>query len=102
MSASAIGWDIGGVNTKVARAVGQSVAASRIRPFEIQREPDRLPDILMSLAEEVGAQSTDIHAVTMTAELSQAFRTKREGVEAVLNAVEKAFPAAAIRVYSTG
>jgi probable H4MPT-linked C1 transfer pathway protein len=38
----------------------------------------------------------------MTAELSQAFRTKREGVSAVLDAVEAAFPEADIRVYTVG
>jgi (4-(4-[2-(gamma-L-glutamylamino)ethyl]phenoxymethyl)furan-2-yl)methanamine synthase len=36
----------------------------------------------------------------MTAELSQAFRTKREGVGAVLDAVEDALPGADVRVYT--
>lgn len=101
MTASAIGWDIGGVNTKIARAVGPSVAAARIRPFEIQRDPAALPATLVALAEEVGAQLTDTHAVTMTAELSQAFRTKREGVAAILDALRVAFPDATVQVYST-
>ncbi len=101
MTASVIGWDVGGVNTKVARAVGWSVVASRIQPFEIQRDPDALPGVLTALAEAVGAQPTDTHALTLTAELSQVFRTKREGVCAVLDAMERAFPGAAIKVYTT-
>src|SRR5688572_2587691 len=40
------------------------------------------------------------HAVTMTAELSQMFRTKREGVAFVLRAVETAFPRTCVRVYT--
>ena len=40
------------------------------------------------------------HAVTMTAELSQAFRTKREGVGFVLDAVATAFPRDPVRVYT--
>ena len=36
----------------------------------------------------------------MTAELSQAFRTKREGVGFVLDALEAAFPAARLQVYT--
>jgi (4-(4-[2-(gamma-L-glutamylamino)ethyl]phenoxymethyl)furan-2-yl)methanamine synthase len=40
--------------------------------------------------------------VTMTAELSQMFRTKREGVWFVLDAVEAAFPADDIRVFAVG
>ncbi|HEY6507278.1 MAG TPA: hydantoinase/oxoprolinase family protein, partial [Vicinamibacterales bacterium] len=40
------------------------------------------------------------HAVTMTAELSQMFRSKREGVAFVLDAVGQAFPGADIVVYT--
>ena len=36
----------------------------------------------------------------MTAELSQAFRTKREGVGFVLDALEAAFPDAEVSVYT--
>ena len=34
---SVIGWDIGGVNTKVARVENGDVRAVRGRPFELQR-----------------------------------------------------------------
>jgi len=37
-----LGWDIGGVNTKVARATGTRVAATRVVPYEIQRDPAAL------------------------------------------------------------
>jgi len=40
--------------------------------------------------------------VTMTAELSQAFRTKREGVEFVLDAMAAAFPGEPVSVYGIG
>ena len=48
----------------------------------------------------IGATDGMPHAVTMTAELSQIFRTKREGVRFVLDAMESAFPSAAIHVYT--
>src|SRR5207237_824469 len=48
----------------------------------------------------VGAAPCDAHAVTMTAELSQLFRTKREGVGFVLDAVTAAFPEACVRVWT--
>ncbi len=97
---SVIGWDIGGVNTKVARVSGDRVLAVRSRPFELQRDPGALVQVLRTLATEVGASSGDVHAVTMTAELSQMFRTKREGVSFVLESVEAAFPSCAISVYA--
>ena len=60
--------------------------------------------MLIELAGEVGAAAADKFtcAVTMTAELSQMFRTKREGVGFVLDAVSAAFPNADIRVFTTG
>lgn len=93
------GWDIGGVNTKVAR-VGLGPIEARARPFEIQRDPMALAPLLVALARELAPEPPAAHAVTMTAELSQTFRTKREGVGAVLDAVGEAFPDALLRVYA--
>jgi probable H4MPT-linked C1 transfer pathway protein len=94
---SILGWDIGGVNTKAVRwpdLEGRSVA------FEIQHDLSALVPTLRRLAEALGATRDSIHAVTMTAELSQAFRSKREGVDFVLGAVETAFPGQRVLVYS--
>jgi probable H4MPT-linked C1 transfer pathway protein len=95
-----IGWDVGGVNTKVAHVAEGEVLAVRWRPYELQRAPHELAPLLRELAVEVGADAAAAHAVTMTAELSQMFRTKREGVAFVLDAVEAAFPSSVIRVYA--
>jgi probable H4MPT-linked C1 transfer pathway protein len=109
MARAVIGWDIGGANTKVARVAlaedvprltrGAPIRAA-VRAYEIQRDPGALPDVLRTLADQVGAGPGDVHAVTMTAELSQFFRVKRDGVAFVLDAVRGAFPAAAVRVYT--
>jgi len=95
-----LGWDIGGVNTKVTRATAMRVVATRVVPYEIQRDPAALAPLLDRLARELGAQPGDAHAVTMTAELSQLFRTKREGVAFVLDAATQAFPDGLVRVYA--
>lgn len=96
----AIGWDIGGVNTKVAHVDGGAVLSVRGRPYEIQRDPRALVPLLLQMLDDVGAADAIPHAVTMTAELSQIFRTKREGVRFVIHAMETAFPAANIHVYT--
>lgn len=96
-----VGWDIGGVNTKVARLAGGVVLAVVNRPFEVRRDPQGLVEVIRGLAREVGAEPGDVHAVTMTAELARVFVTKREGVSAVLDAVEAALPGAEVRVYGT-
>ena len=95
-----IGWDIGGVNTKLAHVNGGNVLSVLGRPFEIQRDPRALVPLLREMLAEIGVANGIPHAVTMTAELSQFFRTKREGVRFVLNAVETAFPDTAIFVYT--
>jgi len=100
MSNSVLGWDIGGVNTKVALVTGGELRDVLTRPFELQRAPDTLSDLLVDMAGLLGGSAT-AHAVTMTAELSQMFRTKRAGVHFVLDAVERAFPDAAIHVWTT-
>jgi (4-(4-[2-(gamma-L-glutamylamino)ethyl]phenoxymethyl)furan-2-yl)methanamine synthase len=95
-----IGWDIGGVNIKAARVRGDASLAARNDPFEIQRAPATLAARLQGIAKDLDAEESDTHAITMTAELSQFFRTKRDGVSYVLDAVERAFPNARIFVFS--
>lgn len=116
-----LGWDIGGVNTKVACLGDNGALTARSRPFELQRDPDALVRVLRDLATQVvaatvesgslvrrsavregGSWLTELTcAVTMTAELSQMFRTKREGVRFVLDALSAAFPDATTRVFTT-
>jgi hypothetical protein len=94
------GWDIGGVNLKSARVEAGAVREALSLPFEIQREPRGLTPALTELAARLGIRASGPHAVTMTAELSQLFRTKREGVSFVLDAVAAAFPEGLVRVYT--
>ena len=91
----ALGWDIGGVNVKAARVDGASASA----PLAMQHDAAALPETLRALAAELGHRRGAPHAVTMTAELSQAFRSKREGVGFVLDAMAAAFPGDPVHVF---
>jgi probable H4MPT-linked C1 transfer pathway protein len=95
-----VGWDIGGANTKLAHVYGDRVLSVLGRPYEIQRDPHALVPLLREMLSTIGAADGMPHAVTMTAELSQIFRTKREGVRFVLDAMESAFPDSAMHVYT--
>ena len=76
---------------------GASFAASRL-PFELQRDPAGLDsDTAPRWRGRLGGAAAIGHAVTMTAELSRAFRTKREGVGFVLDALEAAFPGGSLQ-----
>jgi (4-(4-[2-(gamma-L-glutamylamino)ethyl]phenoxymethyl)furan-2-yl)methanamine synthase len=85
-----IGLDVGGANTK---AVWRDGDDSRVvtRPYEVWRDRDGLIAVLREVVEALPAHERV--ALTMTAELSDAFRTKREGVAFVLDTAEAALPA---------
>ena len=100
-----LGWDIGGANTKAARVDIQDGRLFRPRavsaPLEMERDSASLVPTVRNLAAALGSQDGAVeHAVTMTAELSQAFRSKREGVGFVLDALAEAFPEEPILVYA--
>lgn len=99
--AAVVGWDIGGVNLKLSLVEGDRVRAVRSLPFSIQHDFAELPAALRHLHLALGAPLDAAHAVTMSAELSQRFRTKAEGVDEVLGAVERAFPLARLHVFTT-
>ena len=92
-----IGWDVGGVQVKAARVESRAgrprVIRTAVRALEIWRERDQLPDILRELAGELSVDVTDAHALTMTAELSDAFRDKREGVLFVMDGLRRGLSA---------
>src|SRR5687768_2332203 len=96
--APAIGWDVGGANLKAVRLEGGDLVRTAELPFEVWRAAGALPEALRRVLDELGGAPR--HAVTMTAELADCFRTKRQGVAAVIDAVEDVLGGAEVRVYS--
>jgi probable H4MPT-linked C1 transfer pathway protein len=101
---SIIGWDIGGVNVKAVRIdfQNQRIISHQVvvRPYEIWRDLDNLIDRLQQIGAELGVQDASPMAVTMTAELSDVFRTKRDGVIHVLNAIGQSFGETSIYAFT--
>jgi probable H4MPT-linked C1 transfer pathway protein len=61
--------------------------------FPIWKNPEKLEKILKKLTRRLTrSKRLDLVAVTMTAELSDAYRTKREGVNRILIQIENVFP----------
>ncbi|MBI4828317.1 MAG: hypothetical protein HY804_05840 [Nitrospinae bacterium] len=86
-----LGVDAGGAHIKTALALhGKTLRLTprRTYPYEIFRDPGRLETILAAIArrERPGAI-----ALTMTAELSDVFASRREGVRYILRAAAKTF-----------
>ena len=99
-----VGWDVGGANTKAAWLAYERGEAHRVRvashPYEIWRDRDRLPQVLQGALAEVALETPQAMALTMTAELSDVFRSKREGVLFVLESVAATFPGCPIYALS--
>ena len=92
-----LGLDIGGANTKAAylEASNGGVTDHRIAleyfPFW-KRSTTEFCTMLVALKTRLcGSERLDRVAVTMTAELSDAYRTKREGVNQILDCVSQVF-----------
>ncbi|MCW4045652.1 MAG: H4MPT-linked C1 transfer pathway protein [Candidatus Bathyarchaeota archaeon] len=95
--------DIGGANTKAAYISidnGFVIECKTVTEyFPVWKNPENLGTVLRRLTEKVsGATRLDCVGVTMTAELSDVYPTKREGVNHILTHVAAAFPAMPIMV----
>ena len=93
-----IGWDIGGANTKAALLRTENGYVKELRTaieyFPVWKDPEKLVNVLLKLKEKVsGNAKLDGVGLTMTAELSDAYETKREGVNHVLACAAQVFSA---------
>ncbi len=100
-----LGYDIGGANTKAAYIKTQNgkVACVRVAAeyFPIWKEPQKLSQVLLTLKKRLEVEQLDGLGVTMTAELSDAYQTKREGVNHILSCVEASFTKGPLYVLNT-
>jgi probable H4MPT-linked C1 transfer pathway protein len=95
-----IGLDVGGANTKAVWRDGDERRALS-RPFEVWRDREALAALIREVVAGVAPEPVETVALTTTAELSDAFRTKREGVEFVLDAAEEALRGATLVAFTT-
>lgn len=88
-----LGLDIGGANLKGAHSQGSAHSL----PFALWKNPAGLPDALRQLL--ASLPSAAAIAVTMTGELCDCFESKRQGVRAILDAVESAAGGVPLRIW---
>jgi len=95
-----LGWDIGGANLKAVMltAEGQTIQAL-CRPFPLWKQSDRLTETLAELVAQF--PPARLWAVTMTGELCDCFSSRREGVAAILDAVERLAGTIPVWVWTT-
>jgi probable H4MPT-linked C1 transfer pathway protein len=91
-----LGLDIGGANTKAAFLKTQDATMQELRIaieyFPIWKKgKEQLPKVLEKLEKDVVNSALDGVGVTVTAELSDAYQTKKEGIRHVLDSVTEVF-----------
>jgi probable H4MPT-linked C1 transfer pathway protein len=91
-----LGLDIGGANTKAAFMKTQDATMQELRTaivyFPIWKKgKEQLPKVLEKLRKGLVNSALDGVGVTVTAELSDAYPTKKEGIRHVLDCVTEAF-----------
>jgi (4-(4-[2-(gamma-L-glutamylamino)ethyl]phenoxymethyl)furan-2-yl)methanamine synthase len=96
-----IGLDIGGVNTKAAWRNGDAHEA-RLLFYDLVHDHAAVSAAVRDLVGGLGGERPELVAVTMTAELSDEFATKREGVAFVLDAVDAAVDAPVLALTTAG
>ncbi|MBI5636591.1 MAG: hypothetical protein HZA03_01335 [Nitrospinae bacterium] len=87
-----LGLDIGGAFIKHALLSAKGKPARGIVPFELWKQPEKLAAILKSLKPE----KPYAVAITMTGELCDCFKNRREGVRHIVDAAQKAFGSVAV------
>jgi probable H4MPT-linked C1 transfer pathway protein len=93
VSRSVLGLDVGGANLKAAHTSGAAVS----RRFALWKKPGGLADALRDVIRSL--PPADLLAVTMTGELCDCYESKRQGVNAILDAVDSAAEPMPIRVW---
>jgi (4-(4-[2-(gamma-L-glutamylamino)ethyl]phenoxymethyl)furan-2-yl)methanamine synthase len=95
-----VGLDIGGANTKAAVVGEDGIPRVASEPYEIWRDPGALVPAIAGVVDRLDAPDAPV-ALTTTAELSDVFASKREGVATVLDAAQDALPGRQLRVFTT-
>jgi probable H4MPT-linked C1 transfer pathway protein len=94
------GWDIGGAHLKVARCDhhGQLQTVQQY-PCALWRGIDELTNTVQRVINELSCEN-DVHAITMTGELVDAFSNRQQGVEAIVDCVSQWLPASLTHVFA--
>jgi len=96
--AAVIGWDVGGAHVKAARAEGGRIVAAVQVAAAVWRGLDRLEAGLDAALSALGRPGA-AHAATMTAELSDVFPSRAEGVASVTRLLAERVAPAPLLVY---
>jgi probable H4MPT-linked C1 transfer pathway protein len=93
-------WDVGGAHLKVATvAADGAVTGVAQQVCQLWKGLDRLCEAVQQLTDRLGLQSAT-HAITMTGELADIFPNRVEGVQAIMNTMDRQLAVPQLRVFA--
>jgi len=95
---TSVGWDIGGVHLKAARAHDGRVVGAVHIASPLRRGVDALVQALAQAAARMG--TPDCHVVTMTGELADTFESRARGVETLAALAVRELAGAPVMIYA--
>ncbi len=95
---SVIGWDVGGVHLKAARAEGGRIVTAAQAASPLRGGLDRLVEAFAELKAKMG--TPQLHLVTMTGELADTFASRAEGVARLAELAMDELDDARVRFYA--
>jgi (4-(4-[2-(gamma-L-glutamylamino)ethyl]phenoxymethyl)furan-2-yl)methanamine synthase len=93
-----VGWDIGGVHLKAARAENGRIVEALQLPSPLRHGLDALTAAFAEAKARMGA--ADHHVLTMTGELADTFACRAEGVDALTVLAMRALAPASVSLYA--
>jgi (4-(4-[2-(gamma-L-glutamylamino)ethyl]phenoxymethyl)furan-2-yl)methanamine synthase len=93
-----VGWDIGGVHLKAARAENGRIVEALQLPSPLRHGLDALTAAFAEARARMGA--ADHHVLTMTGELADTFASRAEGVDALVAVAMRALAPASVSLYA--
>ena len=100
MACDLIGWDLGGAHLKAAALHGGEIVAVLQKPCPLWLGLEHFHAAARAILAEAGAEPGCRHAVTMTGELADVFKSREEGVFGLLRVLAEHVAADSIQVFA--
>ncbi|NBV74637.1 MAG: H4MPT-linked C1 transfer pathway protein [Methylococcaceae bacterium] len=99
MSFTVVGWDVGGAHLKAALVVDGVVKQVEQTVCPLWKGVEQLELAIQRILENIGPPPS-LHAVTMTGELVDCFKTRQEGVDAIIRTLQHGLPNPELMIYA--
>ena len=99
MNLTVVGWDVGGAHLKAALLVNGVVQQVEQTVCPLWKGVEYLDQAVQRILDKL-PQHNALHAVTMTGELVDCFKSRQEGVDAIIRSLQQSLPSHTLMIYA--